>query len=187
MNLIDKIKLSDFIDYIVDDSYPDKDEWSEILLQYSCALKSDSFEQYLRSMIFINSAYTKFNLVEKLVQVLEQMYVEEYVQELKAFGYMGEFDWNKKDRYIKELKACYSKAKVFLGQAKQKEAELRKQLADFSTPDKEQIRSNFIHNILSLSKFQGYAVKEDDITVLKYCLLLNKMIEHGKSDQGRSR
>lgn len=176
MSIISKLKLSEFIDHLLAGGadYPDQEQWKELMIDYAAALESPTFEAYMDACVRMNVAASKFQLVESIVQVLEVDYNPEYVRELKEFGYMGQYNPETREAYLRDLQNAYKKAKSFLILAKQKKEEIDR-IEKESEGSGEITREVFDENLISLSKFFGYHVKDTDITVLQYCLMIKRM------------
>ena len=174
--MIEKLKLSEFIDHLLEGgaNYPDKEGWGQVMIDYAIALGSPTFEAYMDACVRMNVAASKFQLVESIVQVLEVDYSPEYVKELKSFGYMGAYNPETRGGYLRDLQSAYKKAKSFLILAKQKKEEIDR-IERESAGSGEVTREVFEENLISLSKFFGYHVKDTDITVLQYCLMIKRV------------
>lgn len=179
--IIAKLKMSEFIDYLIEGTYENKEEWNEIMIDYACAIGSDSFEAYMHAHIRMATATSQYNLIESIVRVLEVDYQPGLVKELKSFGYMGQYNPELRERYIKDLNNALKKAKIHLVQAQQSKEQIERMNSE-SEGNEKPSREMFDENLITLSKYFGYQVKDTEITVLQYCLMLKRMRDHAKNN-----
>lgn len=183
MKLCD-VKLSDFIRWLVDETKEiNDDDLYDLTLQYASALKLESFEKRIRLLIQISQNKTRYQLAVFCIKMLEEIYMPEAVKELKALGIHGEYNPDIPVKYFKELQSAYSRSKAFLQLAIQKEAELEMLLKNDTAKSEKVTRESFDENLISLSKFFGYNIREDEISVQKYCLMIKRMESYGQTDK----
>lgn len=183
---IDKVILEDFIVWCTEGGFSGTvEDLEDLMLQFSSAINSIEFKKYVDSLVRMNLSISKFNMVECLVKILEVRHIKEYSDQLKALGFPGEYDPKKKERYSKELRSAYNNAKSFLIEAKLKKKELEDMQKN--SIKKATTRQNFDESIVTLSKFLGYQIKENEISVQKYCLMIKRQNEYEENSRRGSR
>lgn len=162
--------MSQFIRLLLgEESIP---EWEEVYSEYIGLRenKSTSFIlDLLKSITYLN---TKQYIITKCVEVLASEYNRDLVNELKLAGCKGKFDWSNKAGYSSDLRAALSYSKKFNTQIKKKE----KELADYNTKYAGEAieRKHFDIWGVTLSKYLGFRVDFEVVTVSEYCQMMNQ-------------
>lgn len=184
----DQLSMDVFIDCLVTGNYAALGggsledlhaAWNEVMTEYAELIGSEHYIKAVRLTKEINFNRLKFVLIEAMVQVLQVQYTDVLVKELKRLGFPGQYNWDIQERYQKELKAAYSKAKVYLVTAQTKQKELQEMEAKIESGKMD--RKYFDSMFISLSQYFKYQVKEHEITVQKYCLMVKGMNDYYES------
>lgn len=181
----DKLMMDKFIDCLVSENYnsliisgnPSKEQldaaWNNIISEYAELIGSEHYETIIRLTKEINAAVFKFNRVSLYVFILGIMHSESIANHLRKMGYPGNYNPSNQEMYKRDLETSLNKAKTLLAQAQQKQIQLNKLE---SSIEKGKIdRRHFDEVIIALSDHKKYQVKEDQITVQKYCIMIKNM------------
>lgn len=153
-----------------------------------CEEKPDWFEQvyydYLGSRMNAESKYllellrdvtyleNKIYVIDTCVEWLRMVYSEDMVIILKQNGITGRFDHNNKDQYQVDLKTATTTNKKNMSQLRVKKRELEQYQSRLS--GNEIKREDFTSTSVELSKFMGFRVDFEVISVYEFCVMCNK-------------
>lgn len=146
--------------------------WEEIYAEY-IGLRENKSSSYILSMLKeITFLQTKVFIINKCVEVLAVTYSRDLVNELKQCGCKGRFDWSDKAAYSNDLKAAISYSKKYKNQFERKE----KDLEDYYKRHGGGViqRKDFDIWAVTLSKFMGFRIDYDEVTVSEYCHMMNQ-------------
>jgi hypothetical protein len=148
-----------------------EEAWENIYSEY-IGLRENKSSTYILTMIKeMSHLNTKAFIIIKCVQVLAAEYSRELVMELKQCGCRGKFDWSNPVQYSSDLKAAMSYSKKYSNQAKRKDDELE---AYYKRHGGGAIqRKDFDIWAVTLSKFMGFHVNYDVVTVSEWCHQMN--------------
>lgn len=182
-----EVILFDFIKVIVHND-PEvigltQSEWMELYSEYM-QLVSDPKHSHLLRLIKDAAIYeVKHARIKGLIRLLRQGYDEDLAGMLKKHGYFLNYneetcfkDWEK---YQKDLNLIESKAKVVLLQ-------LTKSIQDLEDFQKESEKeqgapvteNSFLVLLTDLSKYQGYRLDWNEITVAEFVSVFNRFKQH---------
>lgn len=170
-----ELKMNVFINCLLTgktDEVGGAEAWEEIYSEY-IGLRENKSSSYILSMLKeITFLQTKVFIINKCVEVLAVTYSRDLVNELKQTGCKGRFDWSDKAGYSNDLKAAISYSKKYKNQFEKKE----KELEDYYKRHGGGViqRKDFDIWAVTLSKFMGFRVDYDVITVSEYCVMMNQ-------------
>ncbi|HEX7906231.1 MAG TPA: hypothetical protein VF487_20295 [Chitinophagaceae bacterium] len=197
----DKLMMDKFIEMLLTENYspliisghPSSEEveaaWNSIMCEYAEGIGSEHYLRVVELTKEINAAIMKFNRIALFVSTLANtQYSAAIAGMLRKMGYPGRYDPTDRDSYMNELEATLSKAKTLLLNAQRKQAELKN--LESSVEKGKSDRKHFDELIILLSAHNKYHVKEHDITVQKYYIMvrnMNRQIElSNRKEYGRS-
>lgn len=147
-------------------------EWEEIYSEYIGLRENKSTHFILDLLKSITYLQTKQYIIAKCVEVLAHTYSMELVTELKLTGCKGKFDWSDAEQYSNDLRAAISYGKRFSSQIARKEKELQDYNDRYAA--KAISRKDFDIWGITLSKYLGFRVDYDIITVSEFCQMMNQ-------------
>lgn len=150
--------------------------WENIFYEYLAICKDDKHTQVITLMKEITRMNTRFILIYEIVRQLKMRYNSGLVEQLKRLGFKRfTYDHSDYDQYRKELDLTLSQAKVSLIRTEQKQKELEalqpKGKGKKHDPDYEAL-------LVELSKFQGYRIDPDVVTVAEFVAISNRYRAH---------
>lgn len=172
---------------LVISGFPPQDElteaWGIIMEQYSEAI--GDHETRLRFNLYkdIHRLELKINQIHLLVSVLKNFYVPQLVTELNSLLVSTiVFDVNKKEEYDRKLQVALNRSKGFKIQLDLKLLHYNAILQE-KTEGEPATKEYFQSVLLTLRNFEGYMMRDTDITVFEFCELIkrfNKQMEKRK-------
>ncbi len=176
--------------------------WPTIYKEYIDALEDKDYCYIVKLEIEIEQLHLKVNKIQAIIKVLKgylelKKYGEDWktdVDEMriilrKELSFLGTFDLNDYDGYIKELELCANLAKSFLSKIKAKEAEKELLLPKDSSEKIEP--KQFDKVIVKLSKYMGYQIDKRRIMTSEFVDIYVEMREslkvrkNGSTKRGR--
>lgn len=145
--------------------------WENIYSEYIGLRENKSASYVLGCIKEISYLNTKVFIISKCVEVLAYEYSSELVMELKQCGCKGKFDWSMPVLYSNDLRAAMSYGKKYMKQAERKEKELEDYYKRHGGGAIQ--RKDFDIWAVTLSKFMGFRVDYDSVTVAEYCHMMN--------------
>lgn len=166
------LKMARFIEYRFDEK-PKPENWEDIYNEY-ISLRENKRSSFIPNMIKeITFLKTKYFIINKCVEILILHPVPELIQELKIQGYRGEYNWENKSTYTRDLQRAITGSKKLITQHQKYEAELEaylKKYAGNGTTDKKE----FYVWAVTLSEHNGYRIDFEAVSVAEWCVLLNQ-------------
>jgi len=148
-----------------------EEAWENIYSEY-IGLRENKSSTYILGMIKeISYLNTKCFIISKCVEVLAVEYSRELVMEVKQCGCRGKFDWSKPVEYSNDIRAAISYSKKFIVAVKRKEQELEDYYKRHGGGAIQ--RKDFDIWAVTLSKFMGFHVNYDIVTVSDWCHMMN--------------
>jgi len=183
-NRCSDITLDKFIDCIVDHNFnrliksgkPSKEAilkaWDDILSEYSELTATSGYKEMLSLTKEIGSLNCKITSVNLCLQVLSYQYSQECVDVLAKFGYRKKFDITNIENYIADLTSISNKLKTTILALNQRTQEYKTliQKAGGETPS----RDYYIKILVELSKYMGFRIKAEEISVSEYVSIMKK-------------
>lgn len=173
--------MSQFIDCLVDKNldvlgHGTNEElqaaWADIYSEFTSLRKSEQSSEMFELMKEVLTLDNKLKIVNKCLEVLWVCYNRDIANELQLLGYQVRLDWSDKESYYNGLRSISSKAKTLSAQLKRKEQEL--QAITEKNKGEGYSRTHFDSINVNLSKFMEFNVREEEITVSKWCMMVNK-------------
>ncbi len=189
---IHKLKLSAFIDCLIDGNYsvlviegePAPDElleaWAKIYSDYLDALGTadPSFIRFLMLSRDLIRLQTKHNKIESLLTVLQEVYVAQFAAILRQLiNKPLRFDISKPEAYKKDIKTCVGILKGMELRISIKESEVAAIQKENATEAKPMTRADFQATLVNLSDFAGYHIS-DQISTGEFCTRINLFNKH---------
>lgn len=142
-----------------------KDCWNVIYEEYN-ELSDDGGNQVFFQMIKQKTILqNKIFITQTCIDGLKNYYNLELVNVLKKMGFNFKFS---KESLIRDLQKVVAKSKPFLLQL----TKLNKEIQPFLSGDQLKI-SDFDDILVSLSKFQGYRINKNEVSVSEFVKILN--------------
>jgi hypothetical protein len=147
--------------------------WNKLHAEYSGLMMSDKHSQELELVQAVNTINGKLVLVDGIIQHLLICYDKELVDILNALFLKCDLQENDTLNVThKKLKGVAIRAKKLVAQLQLKENELKK----IQEASKGQTgREYYSKTLLLLSKENGYAMREKDITVYQFITAVNML------------
>lgn len=176
-----KLLMSQFIDCLVDKDLsvlgdgPESElqaAWADIYSEFTSLRQSQESTELFDLMKEVLTLDNKLKIINKCLEVLWVCYNRDIANELQLLGYQVRLDWSDKEAYYSGLKSISSKAKTLSAHLKRKEQEL----VALTEKNKGEgySRSHFDAVNVNLSKFMEFNIREEEITVSKWCMMVNK-------------
>ena len=146
-------------------------DWEDLFSEYSELLQAPKYQYLLSLSREIGQLSTKLLTIRTCVYVLSYRHSGKAISILAGMGYKGKFDRSDMVAYVKSLESISMKSKTVEISLEQRRAEYAKATLDSGKNVSEE---SFIEVLLDLSKFMGFQVKADQITVLEYVSMLKK-------------
>lgn len=170
-----ELKMNPFITCLITgnaDAVGGQEVWDQIYSEY-IGLRENKSASYVLDMVKeITYLQTKVFIINKCVEVLAITYSRDLVNELKLAGCRGKFDYSNKEQYSNDLRAATSFSKKYIGQIRRKETELKEYYIRHGGGVVQ--RKDFDIWAVTLSKFMGFRVDYDVVTVSEYCHMMNQ-------------
>ena len=176
-----KLLMSQFIDCLVDKNLDVlghgteeelKAAWADIYSEFTSLRKSEQSSEMFELMKEVLTLDNKLKIINKCLEVLWVCYNRDIANELQMLGYQVKLDWSDKESYYSGLRSITSKAKTLSAQLKRKEQEL--QAITEKNKGEGYSRTHFDSINVNLSKFMEFNIREEEITVSKWCMMVNK-------------
>lgn len=145
--------------------------WEDLFSEYSDLLKAPKYQYLLSLSREIGQLSTKLLTIRTCVYVLSYRHSEKAISILAGMGYKGKFDRSDMVAYTRSLESISMKSKAVEVSLEQRRSEYAKATMESG---KNVSDESFIEVLLDLSKFMGFQVKADQITVLEYVSMLKK-------------
>lgn len=156
------------------------DAWEAIVAEHSELVKTDKSNNLFDLYHKISNTEWQLALVDKCLNALKQQYDADIAAILndRGFGIVEPSD--DREVYLRSLYAIETDAKtliILLNQYKSQYKSMHPESTDELT---EVNRVRYEKELAILSKFQGYRIKKEEITVLEYCAIINTYLEYIK-------
>ena len=177
-------KMDVFIDCMVDHKFnrlvkygnPSQHEivkaWEDLFSEYCELTNTPGYKQILRLTKEIGALNSKIMSVNLCIQVLAYRYSETCVNTLHRFGYKARFDIADKDKYLNDLRSIQTKIKAAALALEQRTAEYKKVISE--TNGKTPSHQYFADMMMELSKYMGFRMKADEISITEYVSIMQK-------------
>lgn len=160
------LTMGKFIAYITGEEKP-CENWEQILSDYFTLSGNILAKKSLYLQREIQFIKNEIYIIQLCVNALSRSYSQKICDKLKAKGFRFAFT---PDTYINDMNNVVSQSKHKVLRLHQLEAEL-KELGGSGKPAQAE---DFYENISELSKFQGYQLNPNTITVSEYCAILKR-------------
>lgn len=152
--------------------------WQNIYNEYLDLTAKNGNNEVLTLLQEFDSFFYKHAVIENTVTILRLYYEQDLINILKGYGYHFQFNPEDPEKYHKDLDSVMQRSKRMI-----LEMEIRrKQIESLQKANLGAVinRQYFDEILVTLSKFSGYHVNEDLVTVSRYCAILNLYISHCK-------
>jgi hypothetical protein len=151
--------------------------WNKIYLEYHQLTTGTSDSPMTDKIKLIEGLNGKVILIEAAVRHLAMTWDEEVVKMLNFFGMRCDLKPDDSTEIMyRKLNSILTRAKRFVVQSEVEQQALQ-ELQTEAAKDGGNGRDDFEETLLSCSKFQGYAVKPNEITVAAFCKLQKRMMD----------
>ena len=167
--------MTDFLKCIDGDYTPVENNfeiWRDLYYEFISLRGSKDGGYILKLRKDITGLELRFNIVISCIEVLKQIYSKPLADELKSQGFLLPLDWSNKPQYLNNLNKILSKAKSMLIQADKKKAELKD--IEVKYADKKITSEDFENYQPIISKYQGYRIDYNVVSVLEWCKIVNQ-------------
>lgn len=155
--------------------------WELIFDQYLQIANGQKYVLLLRRLKDVAIMRNKTVLASRLIDVLEMKYNEKLVASLKLIGFRQKFDPRDVKGYFNDISKAKKQVKNDLFTLEEMEKEAKKEESG------EVKESDFDQILTELSRFQGYRLDKNVITVSEYVNILNNYREVNKPKNGKQR
>lgn len=153
--------------------------WESIFDQYLMMSGEKKYQLMLRRLKDMAILRNRVVLAISLLKVLELRYNENIVKALSTLGYRGKFDRFDKEGYRRDLDKVNKMIKNDIQALKEMEETGKK-------GEEDEIKETDFDNILAeLSRFQGYRLDKEVVTVSEYVHILNRFKEVNQRKHGK--
>lgn len=155
--------------------------WQNILQEYYELIKTDKSANIFELWKKILYTSWKIQFVDICISALRFKYDAEIAEHLMLLGYDYVQNIKEEGLYLRQLELVESEAKTLIVFLNQYSAEYQL----LCPQDKQEEAANrtlmdYEKEITWLSKFMGYRIKKDEVTVLEYCGIVNTYLESTK-------
>jgi hypothetical protein len=172
--------MSLFISYLLGEA--DKPvNWEDLHSEYVSLRENKNSTFIIKLMTEITYLKTKYNLCEKIAETLIEIAKHERAElidisgltgMLKDYGYRAEYNLKNKSTFTRDVKIVLSGIKKLTTTWQRKEEELAEYQKKYA--GKEVQRKDFYVWAVTLSKYFGYRVDLEAVTVSEWCEMLNQ-------------
>lgn len=150
--------------------------WSNILNEYSDAIKTEKSNNLFEAGKKLIYNRWCINFLSLALDYLKHEYDAAIAERISTLGYpLIEYNEDK-NVYLKSIFEVETEAKFLIVQQNQLTAEYER-LGGKKAPEQRQM-IDYEKELRILSKFMGYNIRKQDITVMEYCSILNAYIEN---------
>lgn len=159
------------------------EKWNDIHLSYCDAIGNNKYTLGVRLATEMSIIDSKCTLVACCGQLLMQGFHEEIAKMLVTYG-LSIIYIEDEEKYLEQFKRLESKLKAWKLDYGIKEKEYEK-LAGGAVKGKAD-RSHFDSLLIDLSSYLSYPIKENETSVAKFGLMINKMHKHYETLRNKS-
>lgn len=183
-----EILINGNLRWLIINGHPTPDElsqaWDDILQEYVSLVKTDKADTIFSLYKKIKITEWQLIFIEKSVMALKMQYDEEMAIDLGNLGFGEVIKSEDKNIYLGSLYAIETSAKMLIILLNQYHAEYKAMNADTTVEagnmsDAER-RFMYEKELSHLSKFQGFRIIKEKITVIEYCAIVNNYLEEIK-------
>jgi len=157
--------------------------WERLYNEYADLIGSTSYKVLVKLTKEIGLLTSKIEIIRACCFVLLHKYSEKCIKELKKQGFNYKFDYSNKITFEKEINEVLVKSKYIGVKLNQK----IKELNDYVSLGKKGVVNEkyFIETLIILSKYMGYRLDANEITVSEFAAITKKYnIENKIKDNG---
>lgn len=159
-----------------------KEAWNAILNEYSSYIKTDKSDSIFNCWKKLEYTRWKMNMVRLCIEGLKIKYSPTIAEELMKLGYDYIDGTEDNEAYFKKLYDIQTEAKNLIVYYNQYLAEYTKLCPEGamenSIPQRD--RMSYEKELRVLSKFMGYGIRKDEISVVEFCSIINTYLESTK-------
>lgn len=152
--------------------------WQIISAEYSELVKTEKSEDIFKVWHKIIYTQFKINFLEVSLGILKDRYDLDIAAAVAQWGYDLVMPLEDRGNYLKQIYGIEMEAKLLIVLLNQYHNEYK--LLNNEDGKAEVIRTikDYEKDLAILSRFQGYRIKMEEITVLAYCSIVNNYIDH---------
>lgn len=183
-----EILISGNLRWLIINGHPTQEElsqvWDDILQEYVSLVKTDKADTIFSLYKKIKITEWQLVFIEKSVMALKIQYDEEIAIDLSNLGFGEVIKTEDKNIYLSSLYSIETSAKMLIVLLNQYYAEYKSMNADTAAEsvNMSDAERRFIYEkeLSHLSKFQGFRIIKEKISVLEYCAIVNNYLEEIK-------
>lgn len=171
-----KLKMTEFIDILFSEVKPDW--WEDLYSEYLSARSNSNSVYVLGLMKEIAYLSNKYFLTLRILEAMciPGVHSEGMVKELRQMGFKGTFNPADRVQYESDLRAAMSASKRTVSQIQRKQEELAEYQKKFG--GNEVKRQDFEDMAVIYSKFMGYYIDFEKVSVAQFCSIATKYEAH---------
>lgn len=152
--------------------------WNKIFYDYLSIIDHEQYIQLLRKEKDLFLLQSKIQLIGMIVNSLSMNYEKGLVEVLQRLGYRYRFDrYGNPDEYIKDVERVKKDVQSMIRTI----GEIREEMNEGA---KEKIKGSYFDSVLvDLSKFQGYQINKNNLTVSEFANIVKKFKSHGRKQK----
>lgn len=148
--------------------------WDSILMEYSEAIGGDGKKsKHMEYQANIN--ISKAMWVSNAVLYLRKDYHHDLAMELKAKFHGIKLDYEDRFQFYRDLDRCIAIAKTWQFEAERMYGQMKDIFQKKGEAVKAPTLDMFLGTLEHLSSFKGYYLNENELTVLRFCVIYNQM------------
>lgn len=153
--------------------------WQNIVEEYTSLIKTEKSDSIFELFKKIKIAEWQLSFIEKSVLALKFQYDEDIASWLGDQGFGQVEKSSDREIYLKSLYRIETGARMLIVMLNQYHAEykLLNEKSDQDIDEPANKRARYEKEIAMLSRFQGYRIIKEKITVLEYCAIINNYLE----------
>lgn len=159
-----------------------KEAWNAILNEYSSYIKTDKSDSIFNCWKKLEYTKWKMHMVNMCIEGLKIKYSATIAEELMKLGYDYIDGTEDNETYFKKLYDIQTEAKNLIVYYNQYLAEYTKLCPEGAVENStiQRDRMSYEKELRILSKFMGYGIRKDEISVVEFCSIINTYLESTK-------
>ncbi len=154
--------------------------WGNIQEEYSDSIKHGKGKGVFEAGKALVYNQWKLNFVALCLEALKTEYDVSIAERLSSLGYDFIADTEDKEAYLKQIYAVEGEAKFLIVQQNALYKEYQKLTGTNNAPVKRSL-IDFEKELRILSKYMGYSIKKEQITVVEFCSIVNAYVDEMES------
>jgi hypothetical protein len=156
--------------------------WDDILQEYSDLIKTEKttnvFDLYKR----LTTTRFKLAYLGWTLSFLKVEYKREYAERISSMGYDLIEDLEDREAYLRQIYMVENDAKFLVVQLNQLSNEYKLLNPGSGNQEAERTEMDYQKELAILSRFMGRWIQAEEITVFKFCSIVNAYLEYHKRE-----